>query len=188
MQKNDGVANDQSLRDQRELEKRRRERSRQRWLSVLSWTTPVVAFAGFFGIWHKVGQHATAAPASGTVSYGASQPNTQSFAQSGSASTSSASQAPAYQGSSRDGGYGGDDGGYGGDDGGWRHRESQGGSTNPGGTYGSSGGGSSAGGTGVPSSSVPYSGSAGSSSGGFSSSGGSGISQQPVPSFQSSAS
>ncbi|MFD1676805.1 peptidoglycan-binding domain-containing protein [Alicyclobacillus fodiniaquatilis] len=40
--------------EQKQLERQRRERKFRRWLASLSWTMPVVAFGGFFSIWHNI--------------------------------------------------------------------------------------------------------------------------------------
>ncbi len=40
--------------EQKQLARKRRERKLRAWLMTLSWTTPVVAFGGFFTIWHHI--------------------------------------------------------------------------------------------------------------------------------------
>ena len=40
--------------EEKQIARRRRERRLRAWLMTLSWTTPVVAFGGFFTIWHHI--------------------------------------------------------------------------------------------------------------------------------------
>jgi peptidoglycan hydrolase-like protein with peptidoglycan-binding domain len=40
--------------EQKQLARKRRERRLRGWLITLSWTTPVVAFGGFFTVWHHI--------------------------------------------------------------------------------------------------------------------------------------
>ncbi len=40
--------------EQKQLARKHRERKLRAWLLTLSWTTPVVAFGGFFTIWHHI--------------------------------------------------------------------------------------------------------------------------------------
>lgn len=41
--------------EQKQLERQRRDRLSRIWLTRLSWTTPILAFASFFSIWHQIG-------------------------------------------------------------------------------------------------------------------------------------
>jgi peptidoglycan hydrolase-like protein with peptidoglycan-binding domain len=40
--------------EQKQLVRQRRERKLRLWLTTLSWSTPVIAFGSFFGIWHEI--------------------------------------------------------------------------------------------------------------------------------------
>ncbi len=43
-----------ALNEQKQLARKLRERRLRGWLTTLSWSTPVIAFGGFFTIWHHV--------------------------------------------------------------------------------------------------------------------------------------
>jgi len=40
--------------EQKQLARKRRERRLRLWLIGLSWSTPVIAFGGFFTVWHQI--------------------------------------------------------------------------------------------------------------------------------------
>jgi peptidoglycan hydrolase-like protein with peptidoglycan-binding domain len=40
--------------EQKQLVRQRRQRKLQMWMTTLSWSTPVIAFGSFFGIWHEI--------------------------------------------------------------------------------------------------------------------------------------
>lgn len=56
------------------IERARREQKLRRWLTTLSWSTPVIAFTGFFGLWNHVSASSTTSgnPASAAASAGSS--------------------------------------------------------------------------------------------------------------------
>ncbi|MCL6633205.1 MAG: peptidoglycan-binding protein [Alicyclobacillus herbarius] len=62
--------------------RRQRERKIRIWLTTLSWTTPVVAFSGFFTMWHSMGQalkhHSVPAQSTTASNHGHSMSSTDS--------------------------------------------------------------------------------------------------------------
>lgn len=42
------------MEEQKQHARKRRERKLQAWLTTLSWTTPAIAFGGFFTLWHDL--------------------------------------------------------------------------------------------------------------------------------------
>lgn len=52
--------------EQKQIKRKRRERRLRGWLTTLSWSTPVIAFGGFFSIWHHISTAVNAVPAKTT--------------------------------------------------------------------------------------------------------------------------